>query len=552
MRGSRLLVLLALSVALGIPALGQDVIRPAEGQELDHIHTRFRWKAFDDLVGGYFLQVFEDPGVGSPIAPGNLAIQKAIPGVDPRMILKEGLEFGKSYAWRVLALIGPAPGMRRSSPIHRFTTKALPTFLPVITVTRPPGAGPMQPGLTLFNRRIGGDPLPGGKGYLIAVDENGKYVWFYEYAPRRITDVRQLDDGRFYWLMNAGPNSSEVGRAVEMTLDGQVTWISPSGQGTLHAHHEVSRMPNGNGLLLTFDKREFPGLTPSYWEGDRIVEVERHTKEVIGTWSAFDHYSMADYFQSGPGGDWTHGNSATFNELDGSVYYSARHLGRITRIDWATKTVVYNMGFDYPSGDATFGHGLFSHQHAPQVLSNGNLLLFDNGNYLLPQSDPRQSAAIEFSFNDPVAPTSTQVAWRYDLVDDLGDPVFSAFLGDADRLANGNTLITAGPNVLIYEVDANSQLVWKIKVGTGQPYGSMYRAERIDSLVKDTPGDIDDDWDLDLRDLAMFQNHFQSAVTGFPQKLSDMDSDGVLDNADFDLFFNWMTGPANLLALLPL
>ena len=547
----RVIIVLASILALNLSGFAQQRVHPPEGRELDHVHVRFRWQPLKGLLGNYFLQVVEDNGQPDPFTGNPAVVFQQVLGGDPRTVVTDGLEFGKAYAWRAIALVAPLPGVRAATPTHRFTTKTLPSFAPVITVTRPPGAGPVQPGVTIFNRRIGGNPLPGGLGYLVGVDEDGEYVWFYEYAARRVTDARQVEDGHFYWLMGSPVDAPNPGRAVEMTLYGDVIWISPGGEDDPYVHHECSRMPNGNGLVLTYEHRTFPGMVPSDWRGDRIIEYDRHTHEIVGEWNSFDHYSLVDHQLSGPGGDWTHGNSATFNPLDGCVYYSARHISRVTRIDWATKQVVYNMGWDLPSGDATFGDNLFSYQHAPQLLPNGNMVLFDNGNYLFPLTDPRQSAAIELAFDDPDNPTSAQVVWRYDLVDDLGDPWLSPFLGDADRLANGNTLLTDGPDTALYEVDANSQLVWKIKVGVSFPDGAIYRAERIDSLVKDTPGDIDDDWDLDMHDLAVLQNHFDGPVPGFPEKLSDTDGNGSLDVDDFDHFFRWMSGPPNFLPQIP-
>ena len=537
--------------------LAQHRVHPMEGQVLDHIHTRFRWKPIPNLIGQYFLQVVEDNGAPDPFANNTPVVNMQIPGTDPRIVVDHGLEFGKDYAWRVLGLVPPFPGLRTATPTQRFSTIALPDFTPDITVTVPQGAAPAQPGLTLFNLRIGGNPPPGGLGFIIAVDAEGDIVWFYEYESRRTSDLRQLEDGRYLWIMQslvgvAGNEGTAPGRAVEMTLNGQITWISPPDEIDSWVHHEASRLPNGNQLLLIYEPRDLPGMTPSDWLGDRIIEMDRHTKEIVGNWSTFDHYSLGDFqAQFGPGGDWVHGNAAVYNEADGSVYYSARSLSRITRIDWATKDVVYSFGEDYQSGDAPFADNEFSFQHAPQILPNGNLLLFNNGNTIEPLTDPRQSSAVEFAFNDPQNPTNATVVWRHDMVDDMGAPLYAPFLGDADRLPNGNTLMVAGPLVTVLEVDAASQPVWRMVVGDPFPLGAIYRAERIDELVKDTPGDVDDDWDIDMHDMAEFQNRYNGPATDFPTKLIDTNDDAVLDEADFDHFFFWLTGPANFLGQFP-
>ena len=553
-----LLSLLLLSL-FGTPVFAQDAFQPRERQVLDHIHTRFRWRPFRSIIGQYYLQVAIDDGSQDPFKAANLVVGQFVTGNDPRTVVTEGLEFGNNYAWRAIALAPPVPGIRQATPTHRFSTIALPPYTPDVTVTVPQGAGPMQPGITIFNIRVGSpDAPPGAKGQLAAVNSEGQYVWFYEYESRRTADLRQLDDGRFLWGMQSlvgipgQVDGVATGRAVEMTLNGEITWLSLDDPINMWAHHEVSQMPNGNFLMMVYDNRNFPTLTPSNYLGDRIVEVDRQSREIVGSWSTFDHYSLGDFqTQFGPGGDWTHGNAAVFNEADGAVYYSARSLSRITKIDWATKSTLYSFGETMPSGDTPFADNFFSFQHAVEVQPNGNVLLFDNGNVREPLTDPRQSAAVEFSFDNNNNPSIATVVWRYDMVDDMGAEVFAPFLGDADRQPNGNTLMVAGPNGLVYEVDSASQLVWKMQVGQPFPLGAVYRADRIDSLVKDTPGDRDDDWDLDMHDLAGLQNSFQAATLEFPDKLVDTNGDGALDDADFDSFFARMTGPAAFLEQFP-
>ena len=59
--------------------------------------------------------------------------------------------------------------------------------------------------------------------------------------------------------------------------------------------------------------------------------------------------------------------------------------------------------------------------------------------------------SLDFSVNPP---TATKV-WEYRLVqEDLITPAYGPFVGDADRLPNGNTIISEGPTGLIVEVDS--------------------------------------------------------------------------------------------------
>mgnify|MGYP001284665533 CR=1 FL=1 len=70
---------------------------------------------------------------------------------------------------------------------------------------------------------------------------------------------------------------------------------------------------------------EFP------WIGDRIVEWDKDTKEIIWSWSVFDHFSMDDYDEYGGTWnqafidlqyDWTHVNAVIFDEDESAIYIS--------------------------------------------------------------------------------------------------------------------------------------------------------------------------------------------------------------------------------------
>ena len=95
--------------------------------------------------------------------------------------------------------------------------------------------------------------------------------------------------------------------------------------------------------------------------------------------------------------DWTHSNSVFFDENSGSVFVSIRNLSRITKIDYASKDIIWNMGQTDFMNEIYFEEDLnFSQQHSVQVLDNGNLLFFDNHRYL----SPELSRCLEISYDE--------------------------------------------------------------------------------------------------------------------------------------------------------
>ena len=134
------------------------------------------------------------------------------------------------------------------------------------------------------------------------------------------------------------------------------------------------------------------GITAEFpWVGDKLIEWDKDTKEIVWTWSVFDHFSMDDFDDLGSTWlssstgfqkyDWTHVNALIFSEEENALYISTRHLSRITKISYPSGDIIWNMGRNMPSGDVSMGNDIgFSFQHGLQILDNGNIVTFDNGN----------------------------------------------------------------------------------------------------------------------------------------------------------------------------
>ena len=115
-----------------------------------------------------------------------------------------------------------------------------------------------------------------------------------------------------------------------------------------------------------------------------------HSSYKVLHYNVFDHYDMIDYDEYGGTWneaylslryDWTHANALLFDENESSIYISVRHLSRITKIDYPSGNIIWNLGHEMPSGEVNMGSNLgFSFQHSLQKLENGNIITFDNGN----------------------------------------------------------------------------------------------------------------------------------------------------------------------------
>jgi len=95
-----------------------------------------------------------------------------------------------------------------------------------------------------------------------------------------------------------------------------------------------------------------------------------------------------------------------------------------------------------------WGAGELDRPHHPTLLDNGNLLVFDNG-----KARRGWSRVVE------VDPVSGEIVWEY-----RGEPLdsfYSSSRGAAQRLPNGNTLITDSMTGRVLEVTPAGETVWE-------------------------------------------------------------------------------------------
>lgn len=294
-------------------------------------------------------------------------------------------------------------------------------------------------------------------------------------------------------------------------------------------HHEAWPMPDGNYLAMSTTVHE---LTPEQRQrlcpgdpvafdalSDVIVEFEPSGR-VVRTWDVWDAVDIdqvpgeemcADQgpFASADIRDWTHGNAAVYDPERDAVITSLRHTNQVIAFrhlddegPQADVLWVLGDGATMPlDGEAP------RYQHAVEVQDDGSILLYDNGNGR-PGTDvgdpvnPTYSRAVLYDVDDrgpdPADWSATQV-WEHRTTDIDGSVLYARFLGDADRLANDNVLITHGGIDLPEEMGGHlraaiievvpegasgGDIVWDLRIGTAEEPATVYRAERIETLYR--------------------------------------------------------------------
>lgn len=301
----------------------------------------------------------------------------------------------------------------------------------------------------------------------------------------------------------------------------------------------------GKTLVLSHG---YPGVVPGISTfpllDDKIYEINWNG-EVLFEWHAKDHFDEMGFHDEAqdaimniqvgrpptPTTDWQHFNSASyvgpnrhFDNGNGDLRFhpdnilfdsrTANYMGIIARYDhpdgdWEVGDIVWKVGPHFSASYPEHKIGQIIGLHMAHIIPRGlpgagNLLVFDNGGIAgfdsffpgmpghYPATYRNYSRVIEF---DPI---TLEIVWEYmdpvqegDVNEDgevTGDErlFYSNLISGAQRLKNGNTLITEGHGGRVFEVTPGKEIVWEYispyddgRAPRATDPNSVYRAYRI-------------------------------------------------------------------------
>ena len=291
-------------------------------------------------------------------------------------------------------------------------------------------------GYTLFS------PISSTKTYLI--NNCGEIINMWESEYEVGLSVYLLENGNLLRTKKNITNSSFTGGGIgggmeEFNWEGDLIWEYTYANNLVHHHHDIEPLPNGNILILAWEKKtileaESMGAinlnTAEIWP-EHIVEVNKNTNNIVWEWHAWDHliqdtdlnlpnfgnisenpqrininYKKPIYNPNGPlgpnngNGDWMHANSIDYNEELDQIIISLRRWNEIWVIDHSTTTEeaksssggIYGKGGDllYRWGNPeTYNQGSLNSQklwgqHDVKWIENdypdgGKIMIFNNG-----------------------------------------------------------------------------------------------------------------------------------------------------------------------------
>ena len=379
---------------------------------------------------------------------------------------------------------------------------------------------------------------PLGVQAAVVIDMNGRVVKQWDgYVNSAGGPVRVLPGGSVIAANGSRPGHQESLELIQRDFDGNITWRfarnekieTSDGESSfaLRQHHDWQRIDFPAGyyspatqpaltgsktLILTHTSRMQPNVADVMLEDDHLIEVSWDGK-IVWEWFASDHIDELGFdddaratIRKAPGYipargsyDWLHTNSATyvgpnhwFDDGDerfapDNVIISSRQASVIAIVA-RDGSIVWRLGPDYTQSDKSRAIRQVIGQHHVHMIPKGlpgagNVMIFDNGGasgYGAPTPVAPNGSGIFARASSRVLeinPVTLELVWSY-----TAPNFFSTNISSAQRLPNGNTLITEGAGGRLFEVTTDGAIVWEYMnpVFTGpRRSNAVYRGYRI-------------------------------------------------------------------------
>ncbi len=338
---------------------------------------------------------------------------------------------------------------------------------------------------------------------LVQVDWNGTVVWKFDH-------YELIKDGnkKPQWMARQHHDYQREGNPVGYYVPGMEPSVD-RGRTLILCHKNIKNSKISEKLLLD----------------DSIIEVS-WDGEIIWEWLCSDHFADMGFSEeaknalarnpnmrdSGGGmGDWMHMNSIStlgpnrwFEQGDtrfhpDNIIWDGRQTNIIAITDKKSGKIVWQIGPEYAARPAWQNLGQIIGQHHAHMIprglpGEGNILVYDNGGWAgYGAPNPGAPKGIDNALRDysrvlEFDPCTLKIVWQYS-PKEAGFTIpmsafmfYSGFISSAQRLPNGNTLITEGAWGRIFEVTPEHEIVWEYinpYFGKYSHVNMVYRAYRL-------------------------------------------------------------------------
>jgi len=294
-------------------------------------------------------------------------------------------------------------------------------------------------------------------------DNAGDIRWYLDFSEHPTLSnlfydngMERLANGHLYF----GNNNDN--RIYEINMFGEI--VNMWGMPGYSFHHNVIETPDGN-FVATVSKEGAPTIE------DYVIEIDRSSGEIVTVWNLNESLDngrrawetdLADLDV-----DWFHGNALAYDASDDAILVSGRTQGVVKLTE--SNEVVWILAPHEEWGTAGDGtelspfllqpldaegqpipddgvrSGAVNHpdfewawyQHAPALLPDGSLLLFDNGenrNYTRPGT---YSRAVIYQIDEPAR--TIRQTWQYGK--ERGPETYSRIVSDVDYHADEDNVV---------------------------------------------------------------------------------------------------------------
>ena len=344
------------------------------------------------------------------------------------------------------------------------------------------------------------------------LNKKGEKIYNWDFTQVSGNDIELLADGSIIGIFKQENPSIDFGgfggTAKIIDKENVTVWEYTVSDNNSIAHHDVEILPNGNVLMIVWERilNQIAIEGGVEFENDifteKLIEIDRSSNSIVWEWNSWDHI-VQDKFEDlnnygninenpnkininysiddPPGGnffingDIMHANGIDYAENKDVIYLSVNYFDEVWVIDHSTTTSEaesssggnYNKGgdliyrFGNPETYNSLGNKIFDKNHFPNLLENGevgegNILIYSNGNstqqsIVYELEMPNNFNLLSNSNNEP------NIIWSF-----TDENLFANKLCGAVRLSNGNTLITES-DYGFWEVTNEGEIVWKYR-----------------------------------------------------------------------------------------
>lgn len=321
------------------------------------------------------------------------------------------------------------------------------------------------------------------------------------------------------------------GQIIKMDWAGNIVWNYTYSTTDYCSHHDFHVMPNGNVLLIAYERHtaaEVAALGGSFngevWS-EHVVEIKQTgatTGEVVWKWRVWDHMlqttdaSKPNYYAAAldhpellninykSKKDWLHMNGIDYNPITDQIAVSSHNLNEWYIIDHSTSTeeaASHTGGFSGKGGDILFRWG----NPAAYGATGTAILNVTHDAHWIPEGVPNAGRLVGFNNKGASATKSSvdqiilpQNGYNFDRIagqafapstytERHASTGYTNNMGNSQQLPNGNMLVCLALSGVVYEINSAGTTLWSKTMGGSVSQSFKYEKCYVENQAPTQP-----------------------------------------------------------------